>query len=432
MSTAIEFNHVSKQYRLGLVSTKTLSHDIRRFWITNVLGKEDPYLKIGETNDRASKGNSEYVWALRDIDFKVEQGDVVGIIGKNGAGKSTLLKLLSRVTGPTTGTIRAHGRIGSLLEVGTGFHGEMTGRENIFMNGAILGMSRAEIQSKLDEIIDFSGCERYIDTPVKRYSSGMTVRLGFAVAAFLEPEILVVDEVLAVGDAEFQKKAIGKMKDVSQGQGRTVLFVSHNMTSVRNLCHHGVMLEKGMIKKIGEINEVVDYYMGTNLDELYSHTVVEEHHHMGEIMREIEYVEVKMLNDCHKISNAETLHFEAIIKRNAMQINQCQFGVVIRNESDATVGAMYSQMVELPKGAEYVKVHFDLPNHQLGKGRYSLNFNICHNNFNAIIKDYDIVWDVIRFEVNYRDEQHKEPFTMWYLGNVAYSPVSPVVESVKR
>ena len=264
MSTAIEFNHVSKQYRLGLVSTKTLSHDIRRFWITNILGKEDPYLKIGETNDRASKGTSDYVWALRDIDFKVEQGDVVGIIGKNGAGKSTLLKLLSRVTGPTTGTIRAHGRIGSLLEVGTGFHGEMTGRENIFLNGAILGMTRNEIQAKLDEIIDFSGCERYIDTPVKRYSSGMTVRLGFAVAAFLEPEILVVDEVLAVGDAEFQKKAIGKMKDVSQGQGRTVLFVSHNMASVRALCHHGVLLENGMLKMIGAVNQVVDAYLKDN------------------------------------------------------------------------------------------------------------------------------------------------------------------------
>ena len=265
MSTAIEFNHVSKQYRLGLVSTKTLSHDIRRFWITNVLGKEDPYLKIGETNDRASKGNSEYVWALRDIDFKVEQGDVVGIIGKNGAGKSTLLKLLSRVTGPTTGTIRAHGRIGSLLEVGTGFHGEMTGRENIFMNGAILGMSRAEIQSKLDEIIDFSGCERYIDTPVKRYSSGMTVRLGFAVAAFLEPEILVVDEVLAVGDAEFQKKAIGKMKDVSTGEGRTVLFVSHNMASIRQLCTRGVLLENGKVKSMGGVNQIVEEYLQDNV-----------------------------------------------------------------------------------------------------------------------------------------------------------------------
>ena len=266
-NTAIEFEHVSKQYRLGLVSTKTLSHDIRRFWITNVLHREDPYLKIGETNDRSTRGNSDYVWALRDIDFKVEQGDVVGIIGKNGAGKSTLLKLLSRVTGPTTGTIRAHGRIGSLLEVGTGFHGEMTGRENIFMNGAILGMSRSEIQSKLDEIIDFSGCERYIDTPVKRYSSGMTVRLGFAVAAFLEPEILVVDEVLAVGDAEFQKKAIGKMKDVSQGQGRTVLFVSHNMTSIKSLCTTGVLLENGMMKMKGDVGEVVNEYLSLNADE---------------------------------------------------------------------------------------------------------------------------------------------------------------------
>ena len=263
---AIEFNHVSKQYRLGLVSTQTLAHDIRRFWITNILGKEDPYLKIGETNDRTSKGESEYVWALKDIDFKIEQGDVVGIIGKNGAGKSTLLKLLSRVTGPTIGTIRAHGRIGSLLEVGTGFHPEMTGRENIFMNGAILGMSRSEIQAKLDEIIDFSGCARYIDTPVKRYSSGMTVRLGFAVAAFLEPEILVVDEVLAVGDAEFQKKAIGKMQDVSQGEGRTVLFVSHNMASVRQLCHTGILLNQGTVAMMGPMGDVIDKYVSDVVD----------------------------------------------------------------------------------------------------------------------------------------------------------------------
>ncbi|MBR0301447.1 MAG: ABC transporter ATP-binding protein, partial [Bacteroidales bacterium] len=262
--TAIEFENISKQYRLGLVSTKTLSHDIRRFWVTNILGKEDPYLKIGETNDRATKGSSDYVWALRDINFKIEQGDVLGIIGKNGAGKSTLLKLLSRVTGPTTGAIRARGRIGSLLEVGTGFHPEMTGRENIYMNGAILGMTRREIDRKLDEIIDFSGCERYIDTPVKRYSSGMTVRLGFAVAAHLEPEILVVDEVLAVGDIEFQKKAIGKMKDVSRGEGRTVLFVSHNMASVRSLCTRGMVLEKGSVAFDGDVNEAVDLYAQQN------------------------------------------------------------------------------------------------------------------------------------------------------------------------
>ena len=264
MSTAIEFNHVSKQYRLGLVSTKTLSHDLDRWWKMNILGKEDPYLKIGDTNDRATKGESDYVWALKDIDFKVEQGDVVGIIGKNGAGKSTLLKLLSKVTGPTTGTIKARGRIGALLEVGTGFHQEMTGRENIYLNGAILGMSRQEISKKLDEIVDFSGCERYIDTPVKRYSSGMMVRLGFAVAAHLDPEILVVDEVLAVGDAEFQKKAIGKMQDVSKGEGRTVLFVSHNMTSIKNLCKTGVFLENGMIKCTGEIGKTIDQYLSHN------------------------------------------------------------------------------------------------------------------------------------------------------------------------
>ena len=261
MTTAIEFEHISKQYRLGLVSTGTLSHDLKRWWTVSILRKEDPYLKIGSVNDRSKKADSEYVWALRDIDFKVEQGDVVGIIGKNGAGKSTLLKLLSRVTGPTLGQIRARGRIGSLLEVGTGFHPEMTGRENIYMNGAILGMTKQEISSKLDEIVDFSGCERYIDTPVKRYSSGMKVRLGFAVAAHLDPEILVVDEVLAVGDAEFQKKAIGKMQDVAQGEGRTVLFVSHNMASIRQLCRSCVLLENGSVKSIGEVNEIVDQYL---------------------------------------------------------------------------------------------------------------------------------------------------------------------------
>ncbi len=258
---AIEFDSVGKQYRLGLVSTGTISHDLNRWWAMNVLHKEDPYLKIGDTNDRSTKGESDYVWALKDINFKVEEGDVVGIIGKNGAGKSTLLKLLSRVTAPTVGNITYRGRIASLLEVGTGFHPEMTGRENIYMNGAIMGMTKAEITRKLDEIVDFSGCERYIDTPVKRYSSGMTVRLGFAVAAFLEPEILVVDEVLAVGDAEFQKKAIGKMQDVSQGGGRTVLFVSHNMAAVKKLCKHGVVLENGMVKFIGDVKEAVDNYI---------------------------------------------------------------------------------------------------------------------------------------------------------------------------
>ena len=259
----VEFENVGKQYRLGLVSTGTISHDLNRWWAMNVLHREDPYLKVGETNDRAHRGHSDYVWALKDINFSVAEGEVVGIIGKNGAGKSTLLKILSRVTTPTTGEIRIRGRIASLLEVGTGFHPEMTGRENIYLNGAIMGMTKDEITRKLDEIVDFSGCERYIDTPVKRYSSGMRVRLGFAVAAHLEPEILVVDEVLAVGDAEFQKKAIGKMQDISQGGGRTVLFVSHNMDSMLNLCQKGVLLENGMIKYEGDIMSTVAEYLNS-------------------------------------------------------------------------------------------------------------------------------------------------------------------------
>ena len=260
--TVIEFNNVGKQYILGTIGTGTLSQDLNRWW-ANIRGKEDPYLKIGETNDRTQKGESRFVWALRDINFKVEQGDVVGIVGKNGAGKSTLLKILSRVTSPTTGRIKIKGRIASLLEVGTGFHPEMTGRENIFMNGSIMGMTKAEISKKFDEIVDFAGVAKYVDTPVKRYSSGMMVRLGFAIAAHLEPEILVVDEVLAVGDAEFQKKAIGKMQDVSKGEGRTVLFVSHNMAAVKSLCQKGIVLENGQLAFQGNIDDSLRYYLNS-------------------------------------------------------------------------------------------------------------------------------------------------------------------------
>lgn len=257
---AIKFENISKQYRLGLIGTGTISHDLNRWW-HSVRGKEDPYLKIGEVNDRASKAVSEYVWALRDISFDVEKGDVLGIIGRNGAGKSTLLKILSRVTSPTTGSIKAKGRIASLLEVGTGFHPEMTGRENIYMNGAIMGMTKGEITRKLDEIVDFAGVEKYIDTPVKRYSSGMTVRLGFAIAAHLEPEILVVDEVLAVGDADFQKKAIGKMQDVSKGEGRTVLFVSHQLNSISQLCGKCILMKNGSIELYDKTEKVLSTYL---------------------------------------------------------------------------------------------------------------------------------------------------------------------------
>lgn len=260
---AIRVENLSKQYRLGEVGTGTISHDLNRWW-ARMRGKADPFATIGETNDRTAKGTSDFVWSLRDINFDVRQGEVLGIIGRNGAGKSTLLKILSKITAPTTGQIKVRGRIASLLEVGTGFHPELTGRENVYLNGAILGMSKFEISRKFDEIVDFSGVERYIDTPVKRYSSGMYVRLAFAVAAFLEPEILIVDEVLAVGDAEFQKKCIGRMKDVSVNDGRTVLFVSHNMAAVKQMCTKGLVLRYGQTVFQGTELEAVNYYQNSS------------------------------------------------------------------------------------------------------------------------------------------------------------------------
>lgn len=256
---AIKVENVGKQYRLGQVGTGTLSHDLKRWWALT-RGKEDPYLKIGVENDRTKKAESDYAWAVKGISFDVHQGDTLGIIGRNGAGKSTLLKLLSRVTSPSTGSIKIKGRIASLLEVGTGFNPELTGRDNIFLNGAILGMTKKEIASKFDEIVEFAGVQLYIDTPVKRYSSGMYVRLAFGVAAHLEPEILIVDEVLAVGDAEFQKKCLGKMSDVA-GHGRTIIFVSHNMQAVQTLCKTALYLKAGTVVDYGRTDKVINNYL---------------------------------------------------------------------------------------------------------------------------------------------------------------------------
>lgn len=260
MPTAIRIENLSKLYRLGEVGTGTISHDLNRWW-ARCRGKEDPYTLVGQENRRDQAASSDYAWALRDVNLEVEQGEVLGIIGANGAGKSTLLKLISRITSPTSGYIRAKGRIASLLEVGTGMHPEMTARENIYLNGAILGMKRHEITRKFDEIVDFAGCRMYVDTPVKRYSSGMRVRLGFAVAAFLEPEILIVDEVLAVGDAEFQKRAVGKMKSVSMDDGRTILFVSHSMAAVQNLCTRCILMQNGTSTYSGGVDGTVDAYI---------------------------------------------------------------------------------------------------------------------------------------------------------------------------
>jgi lipopolysaccharide transport system ATP-binding protein len=412
--TAIEFENISKQYRLGLVSTGTLSHDLNRFWQTKILRREDPYLKVGEVNDRASKGNSEYVWALKDINFKVEQGDVVGIIGRNGAGKSTLLKLLSRVTAPTTGTIRARGRIASLLEVGTGFHPEMTGRENIYMNGSIMGMSRAEITRKLDEIVDFSGCERYLDTPVKRYSSGMTVRLGFAIAAHLEPEILVVDEVLAVGDAEFQKKAIGKMQDVSKGEGRTVLFVSHNMGAVKNLCKRGIVLNQGQVAFDGGVEEAISYYTDSNVKNCERKVIINDRDHREESLpKDLEFVEAEMLNpDIEHLATDESLLLKLRIKRNNSSIKSFNLGLHITNSSDICVGTMVSNSLKAPQ-KNFFSLFCTIKNHNLVKGNYQIRFNIGIKDISLGARNFDVLRNVLSFSIDYLKKTNKSAYSLW-------------------
>ena len=431
MANAIEFDHVGKQYRLGLVSTRTLSHDLNRWWQMSILRKEDPYLKIGEANDRATAGNSDYVWALRDIHFKVEQGDVIGIIGKNGAGKSTLLKLLSKVTGPTVGTIRARGRIGALLEVGTGFHPEMTGRENIYMNGAIMGMTKNDVSRKLDEIVAFSGCERYIDTPVKRYSSGMTVRLGFAVAAHLDPEILVVDEVLAVGDAEFQKKAIGKMQDVSRGEGRTVLFVSHNMGSIRKLCHNGIVLKNGCIDYVGSANDCVDYYIGNNISQLCSFAEITDAHRRFEFTsKEVELLSVKLEGDPNDCASDQPLEFEIVLKKNA-DVNRASMEIMIDNQKDERVGSYISPYLDISNvnvGDIFIWKTV-IRNHNLARGKYHVGFNVGMKSIEIGVKDYDIVHYVLSFSISYANALAKTAFNYWpdYNGSIFFTGESHIL-----
>lgn len=325
---AIKAENISKQYRLGEVGTGTISHDLNRAW-ARLRGKEDPFLKIGDSNDRSAKGNSDYVWSLRDINFEIEKGDAVGIIGRNGAGKSTLLKLLSRVTKPTTGHFEVNGRIASLLEVGTGFNPEMTGRENIFLNGAILGMRRHEIKRKFDEIVDFAGVERYIDTPVKRYSSGMYVRLAFAVAAHLESEILIVDEVLAVGDAEFQKKCLGKMGDVSRGEGRTVLFVSHNIAAVKTLCTKGILLESGILKVSGLIEDVAETYRISGAEISTNYEVTKS--------KELYVKKAKINNETAEFYSDEDIQFLFEIENSLLNIDNVYMLVRIMDSNEQPI-----------------------------------------------------------------------------------------------
>jgi lipopolysaccharide transport system ATP-binding protein len=396
---AIKVENLSKAYQLGQIGTGTISRDLERFWTTKIRGKEDPFLKIGQTNDRTVKGESDIVWSLKDINFEIEQGDAVGIIGRNGAGKSTLLKLLSRVTAPTTGNIKVKGRIASLLEVGTGFHPELTGRENIYLNGAILGMRKKEITRKFDEIVDFSGVERYIDTPVKRYSSGMYVRLAFAVAAHLESEILIVDEVLAVGDAEFQKKCIGKMGEVSEGEGRTILFVSHNLASVSKLCQKGIVLQNGLIDFAGKINNSIDHYIASNRVKDI----------LGEWNKEINeskdfqltkcYLSLKGINtELFEISDSIELNLEFNVKNiipglyGYITISNNQEEVIIESDTKEFGNNMLEKITQ---GLNIYKLI--IPNNILAIGEY-----IVYLNFTSLFSDnfdVDSPKEVLKFTV---------------------------------
>lgn len=393
--TILKASNISKQYRLGLVGTGTISHDLNRWW-ARVRGKEDPFLKVGSVNDRSSKADSDYVWALRDINFEVKKGEVLGIIGKNGAGKSTLLKILSRVTAPTTGEIKTKGRIASLLEVGTGFHPELTGRENIYLNGAILGMSKAEIKAKEQEIIEFSGCERYVDTPVKRYSSGMRVRLAFAVAAHLEPDILVIDEVLAVGDAEFQKKALGKMQDISKGEGRTVLFVSHNMAAVKSLCTRTIVLEHGSTVFEGGTDEAVDYYISEANTIGRREVVFNALHRKSPTHGPVKLIKIRSNNEQTTIRGI--LDFDVYIQVDqALKEDLCLTGSICTLD-DTRIGSFFTQNISIEKGNKILALQ--LPNHNLSVGVYYINLAISKGSIeNSNLEMLDHAYQAIAFEI---------------------------------
>ncbi len=389
----IKAENVSKLYRLGQVGTGTLSHDLKRWWAT-ARGKEDPYLKVGVENDRTKKSNSDYAWALQDINFNVERGDTLGIIGKNGAGKSTLLKILSRVTTPTKGEIKVRGRIASLLEVGTGFHPELTGKENIYMNGAILGMTKREISSKFDEIVDFAGVELYINTPVKRYSSGMYVRLAFAVAAHLEPEILIVDEVLAVGDAEFQKKCLGKMGDVAS-HGRTIIFVSHNMQAVQSLCKTALYLKAGRVADVGRTDMVINNYLSREIKNCMERDWNGDNEAPGN-----EYIKmvaaraiphVANPNDPITVGTPITMQFEFISYLDKVPI---ELSLLLFTFAGVCIFNLGAGPLTLEKGKKY-KSELQIPGNLLNDDIYTINLLFVKDSSTKIFT----IEDLLTFEV---------------------------------
>jgi lipopolysaccharide transport system ATP-binding protein len=409
----IEVNNISKLYRLGSVGTGTLRDDAIRWW-NKIQGKEDPFLSIAQENDRATKALSDYVWSLKDVSFQVERGDILGIVGRNGAGKSTLLKILSRITAPTSGLVHMRGRVASLLEVGTGFHPELTGRENIYLNGAILGMKKDEIRSKLDEIIAFSSIERYIDTPVKRYSSGMYVRLAFAVAAHLDPEILIIDEVLAVGDVEFQEKCLGKIKDIST-TGRTVLFVSHNMAAVQNLCNKGILLEHGKLVYSGTASETVQKYMSKNIDGKASREIIiQPSHRPNNLLLESEILSVGFIHSypTNEFSTDEPISINMRLKGNR-DCNNFRFAFGIYSMDDRGVASYFGPSTCSIRVNELKEFNLTIHNHQLAKGKYYLNFAVGKGNEVTGVREFDIVMKTLFFEIGFSDIHHQNRISMW-------------------
>lgn len=400
--SVIEVHNVSKAYQLGKIGTGTIASDLQRWYTTTILRKEDPYLKIGETNDRTTKGNSNIVWSLKDVNFSINQGEAVGIIGRNGAGKSTLLKILSRVTTPTTGKIRIKGRVASLLEVGTGFHPELTGRENIFLNGAILGMRKHEITRKLDEIIDFSGVERYIDTPVKRYSSGMYVRLAFAVAAHLESEILIVDEVLAVGDAEFQKKCLGKMGEVSKGDGRTVLFVSHNLSAVTSLCQSGIVLQNGSIHYVGDAQTAIQKYVQQNSNR-EAFVSFDDQQAPGNAFSKLKAVSVSSSDKSSdlKIGNDIQLHFDLNLNNDILN-DVLDLTFHLKDELGQLVFVGSTARSGNCKGQFRGKASCTVPKNLMNTGIYTISQLLVVRNRGEVLTEFT---DMIQFELTEDTEQ---------------------------
>lgn len=394
----IQVENLWKEYRLGVINHHTLTHDLQSWW-SRVRGKEDPNSKVGLSS---SSQPAERFWALRDISLNVEQGDILGIVGRNGAGKSTLLKILSQVTAPTRGEVRLKGRIASLLEVGTGFHPELTGRENVFLNGAILGMGKAEVRSKLDEIIAFAEVEQFIDTPVKRYSSGMYVRLAFAVAAHLEPEILVVDEVLAVGDAQFQKKCLGKMEDVGR-EGRTVLFVSHNMGLVQQLCRKGLFIEKGTVAYAGAIADVVQSYLAAGLDVAACEIDLSSHPNrlvgMKPIMQKVTLSDGQGVPGNH-FSQSDTIRLR-IFYDTRDRLTLAGAGFTIHTHDGIRVGGGNTYMAFSPphRIPSCGTVSFLVPARQLTPGSYSLTVSV--GSHQAALEDK--VEHLVRFTIAQAD-----------------------------